>query len=138
MRENESGGELTIIFDNCQGQNKNNTVLELLAYLVKVGYFKQVNFVFLIVGHTKNSADAHFNCLKRMYRKSDIFTFDDLIEKLDQSTKVTVVEAKEKDFNNWDAYLSHFYQDFKRQVKQNHIFLQHIAKVAWVTIFLLT
>ena len=37
LRKNEAGGELTIIFNNCQGQNKNNTVLKLLAYLVEVG-----------------------------------------------------------------------------------------------------
>ena len=53
LRENEMGGELSIVFDNCSGQNKNNTILKMLCYLVEMGYFKQVNFIFLIVGHTK-------------------------------------------------------------------------------------
>ncbi len=39
-------GELSIIFDNCTGQKKNNTVLKLLVWLTKMGYFKEVNFVF--------------------------------------------------------------------------------------------
>ncbi len=46
FRKNEKGGELNIIFDNCSGQNKNNSVLRLIPYLVEVGYFKAVNFVF--------------------------------------------------------------------------------------------
>jgi len=29
LREGNPGGELNIIFDNCTGQNKNNTVLKL-------------------------------------------------------------------------------------------------------------
>ena len=53
LRENEMGGELSIVFDNYSGQNKNNTILKMLCYLVEMGYFKRVNFIFLIVGHTK-------------------------------------------------------------------------------------
>jgi len=50
-------GELNIIFDNCGGQNKNSTVLSLAAWLMALNYFKRVNFIFLVVGHTKNAAD---------------------------------------------------------------------------------
>ena len=49
-----------IIFDNCSGQNKNNTVLKLAMFLKAVGYFKSVNFIFLIVGYTKNATDCLF------------------------------------------------------------------------------
>ena len=42
LREEEVGGELNIIFDNCSGQNKNNTVLKLAAWLMAMGYFKSV------------------------------------------------------------------------------------------------
>jgi hypothetical protein len=47
------GGLLNIIFDNCSGQNKNNTVLKLLAWLMAMGYFKEIHFIFLVAGHTK-------------------------------------------------------------------------------------
>jgi hypothetical protein len=47
------GSELNIIFDNCSGQNKNNTVLKLLAWLMAMGYFKVIHFIFVMVGHTK-------------------------------------------------------------------------------------
>ena len=68
LRENSVGGELNIIFDNCSGQNKNNAVIRLAGWLNAMNYFKEVNFLFLVVGHTKNSADRLFNCLKQEYR----------------------------------------------------------------------
>ena len=36
LRENMLGGELTIVFDNCSGENKNNTVLKMVSYLVEM------------------------------------------------------------------------------------------------------
>ncbi len=63
IHENEKGGEVIIVFDNCSEQNKNNTVLRLIPFLVELGYFMTVNFIFLVVGHTKNSADMIFNVL---------------------------------------------------------------------------
>ncbi len=49
LKNDESGGELNIFFANCSGQNKNNTVLKLVPFLVEMEYFKGVNFVFLVV-----------------------------------------------------------------------------------------
>ena len=122
LRENEMGGELSIVFDNCSGQNKNNTILKMLCYLVEMGYFKQVNFIFLIVGHTKNAADRLFNILKYTYRSSDIFTMPDLCKELDKSECVTVIPAVEGDFKDWDKFLNLYYSEFKKKVKHNHIF----------------
>ena len=92
LQEDEIGGELTVVFDNCTGQNKNNTVLKLLVYLIEMKFFKKVNFVFLIVGHTKNVADHLFNALKNVYRKENIYTFPQLLIVLNTSDKVTVIE----------------------------------------------
>ena len=78
-REESVGGELNIIFDNCSGQNKNNTVLRLAGWLKAMGYFQRVNFIFLVVGHTKNAADRLFNSLKNEYRKRNLFTVDTLV-----------------------------------------------------------
>ena len=69
LREDMVGGELTIVFDNCSGQNKNNTVLNMVPYLVEMKYFLKVQFVFLVVGHTKNACDHLFNALKKVYRR---------------------------------------------------------------------
>ena len=122
LREDKMGRELTIVFDNFQGQNKNNTFIKMMTFIAETGYFKKVNAIFLVVGHTKNSADSHFNCLKLTYHKTDCFLMEDLLPILDVSDKVTVLETIEDDFKDWDAYLSHFYRDFVNKVQRNHIF----------------
>jgi hypothetical protein len=44
LHKDSVGSELNIIFDNCSGQNKYNTVLKLLAWLMAMGYFKEMHF----------------------------------------------------------------------------------------------
>ena len=39
IKDDEKGGTLNIVYDNCSGQNKNNTVLRLVPYLIEIGYF---------------------------------------------------------------------------------------------------
>lgn len=118
----ETGGELNIIFDNCTGQNKNNTVLKLMVWLTEMGYFKKVNFVFLIVGHTKNAADRIFNLVKLQYRLRNLYTFRELTEACATSQHVTVHPTTVEDFKDWEKYLDNFYTDYSGMVKQNHIF----------------
>ena len=91
LREGNPGGELNIIFDNCTGQNKNNTVLKLAIWLKEMGYFMRVNFVFLIVGHTTNACDCLFNLLKHQYSQKNTLTMDELIKSLSWSQKITVI-----------------------------------------------
>ena len=66
-------------------------MLKLDAWLKAAGYFVKVNFIFLIVGHTKNAADRLFNSLKTEYRAKNIYTMEGLIELLDASDCVSVI-----------------------------------------------
>lgn len=122
LRKDCAGGELNIFFDNCSGQNKNNTVIKLAGWLRAMGYFKTVNFVFLIVGHTKNAADRLFNSLKKEYRKKNMFTMEVLCEALNASDYVTIIPTVVDDFLEYDALFKQLYRDLSSQVKQNHIF----------------
>jgi len=65
LMEGDPGGELVIVFDNCSGQNINNTVLKMVTYLCGMGYFKKVQFLLLEIGHIKNVAGRLSNMLKR-------------------------------------------------------------------------
>jgi hypothetical protein len=47
LRNNEPSNFLTVIFDNCGGQNKDNVVLRLAPYLVEKGFLKEVTIVYL-------------------------------------------------------------------------------------------
>jgi hypothetical protein len=51
---------LTIVKGNFSGQNKNNVVLRLAHYLIKMNYFCTVDFVFCVRGHAKNACDRFF------------------------------------------------------------------------------
>ena len=92
LREGERGGELHVVFNNCSGQNKNNKVLALVPFLIEMGYFKKVSFIFLVVGHITNTADRLFDVLKELYRKENIGTMTQLYKTLNGSAKVTLYE----------------------------------------------
>ena len=78
--------------------HRRNTHLKLLVFLVELKYFKKVQLMFLIIGHTKNACDHLFNALKNLYRQENIYTFPQLLIRLDKSDKVTVTESVEADF----------------------------------------
>jgi hypothetical protein len=116
------GGELNIVFDNCSGQNINKTVIRLAGWLNAIHYFKEVNFIFLVVGHTKNAADRLFNCLKNEYHLQNLFTFQDLVEALNRSPRVTVHPTSIVDFHDYDRLTQELYRLLLGNIKTNHIF----------------
>ena len=96
--------------------------MKLLVYLTEMGFFKKVQFIFLIVGHTKNAADRLFNVLKLLYRKDNIATMTKLLKALSTSDQVTVVPAEEDNFKDYTTFLNLFYGNFTKKIKKNHIF----------------
>ncbi len=78
LHNDSVGGELNIMIDNFLGQNKNNTVLRLAAWMMAMNYFKEVDFIFLVVGNTKNAAHRLFDSVKDEYCLQNLFTFQDL------------------------------------------------------------
>ena len=81
--------QLNLWFDNCGGQNKNRMVLRLLAILAERRVAEEINFNFLVAGHTKNDCDRNFNLLKSVYRNSNCFVPSQMIEILNESDQVT-------------------------------------------------
>jgi hypothetical protein len=90
--------ELNVVMDNCGGQNKNRFVLRLAPLFVELLYYKQVNIIFLVAGHTKNAADRLFNLLKVQYRKSQCFTMTQLNTVLNQNEYVESIKVNSEDF----------------------------------------
>lgn len=54
------GAKLHLQLDNTTAENKNNTVLGLVALLVAWGVFREASIFFMTVGHTYNELDAAF------------------------------------------------------------------------------
>ena len=119
----KGGNELSIVMDNCTGQNKNRMVLRLAPLLVEMGFFKKVSFVFLIRGHTKNICDRYFALMKKFFHKSQVYTYPDLIEILNKQEHVTVLPMETDVFKDMDKFLNkHFRHLPSGSVTINQIF----------------
>ena len=80
MKNIPKDSSIILYSDNCAGQNKNQTVIGYLSYLVKVlKYFKEIELNFMISGHTKFSPDGHFGRIKSSIKETNCFSILDLI-----------------------------------------------------------
>ena len=75
--------------DNCSGQNKNNPMLQYLAWRVIVGLHIEILLCFLIAGHTKFSADGHFGNIKIKTGRTSISSLGDIAKCIVESTPET-------------------------------------------------
>jgi hypothetical protein len=85
-------------------------VLRLPLYLVEYGFYEEVEFVFLIVGHTKNPCDARFNSLKLTFRHSNVYTMAQALGKLNEHWQCDAEEFH--DHRDWDKFLDVLYSRF--------------------------
>ena len=58
--------------DNCSGQNKNNAMIQYLAWRAATKRHTSLTLSFLVVGHTKFSPDWCFGLFKRLYRRTKV------------------------------------------------------------------
>jgi hypothetical protein len=96
--------------DNCGGQNKNKFVLRLAPLFVELRYYRRVNIIFLVAGHTKNAADRLFNLLKQQYRKCQVYTMSQLQETLDENTYVECIKVGVDDFLDYGKFEDTLYK----------------------------
>jgi hypothetical protein len=123
LNSNDPIGVLNIVMDNCSGQNKNKMVLRLANYLVEMGYFKEVNFCFLVVGHTKNHADRLFNLAKLSIRSTNVYCMKDFLFLISKNEHIHAVHVHADNFFEWGKYLDELYHNFdKPGVKKWQLF----------------
>ena len=109
--------------DNCTGQNKNRMVIRFVLLMVELNYYEEVQLLFLVTGHTKNSADRLFNLLKQVYRKQNLFTMKQLIDSLGTNPLVTPAAISSDDLLDFDEYEDRIYRRLDAgSVKKNHVF----------------
>lgn len=123
LEDGKCAKRLSFIMDNCSGQNKNGHVLRLALWLVEVGYFQTVEFIFYVRGYTKNLCDRMFNLLKKRYHQSQIYSVEGLKEKLNSLDNVHYYHVDCETFYDVNAMLSQCYKPFPTgSIKQNHFF----------------
>lgn len=74
------GGRLMLILDNTSGENKCDTIIGLLAWLVWLGWFEQTGFFCMLKGHTYNELDQSFNTLIKSMLQYAIYTVSRLAQ----------------------------------------------------------
>ena len=97
--------------DNCIGQNKNNTMLQVqnklmcvnkliltcssqyLCWRVMVGLNESISLSFLLVGHTKFTPDACFGLFKKRFRQTNVQSLKDIVEVVNTSAEVNTAEV---------------------------------------------
>ncbi len=98
-------GNLSIVMDNCGGQNINK--------MVEKNYFKLAEFMFFVGGHTKNVCDRQLSALKICYHKANVPTMDMLHQVSNELDAVTFCTMSSHIFFDYDDTLNNCYKQFK-------------------------
>jgi hypothetical protein len=118
--------------DNCVGQNKNNALLQYLMYRLLIGLHDKIELSFLIVGHTKFSPDGYFGLIKRHYRRSQVYTYDQLSDIVETSStnghNCCVRVSNNIDspviYRDWSSWLSQYFEKFKGITNYHHFCIE--------------
>ena len=117
--------------DNCTGQNKNNTLIQYLAWRVLTHRNKSIKISFLPVGHTKFSPDWCFGLIKQLFRKTTVGCLDDIAKVVDDSAVVNVSQLVGSSTGevfvqcfDWTGFLQCFFKRIDGIKKIHHFTLE--------------
>jgi hypothetical protein len=120
--------------DNCVGQNKNNALIHYLMYRVLSGLHTNIEMSFLIVGHTKFSPDSHFGIIKQRYRRSQIYTYEQLAKTIEESAHLgynhchrfcQTEKQKKVVYRNWSEWLARYFKQIKGITNYHHFIIKN-------------
>ena len=103
---------LHITVDNTTGENKNETLLAMCAWIVAAGYVSQVRVLFLMVGHTHVIIDHIFGVITVGLRRKEMVLPEHLQQNIDGSL------AANPQYMAKPCEILHCLWDFKAWVKE--------------------
>jgi hypothetical protein len=133
-------GETTVYLtaDNCVGQNKNNALIQYLVYRILSNLHNKIEMSFLVVGHTKFSPDSHFGLLRKQYRNSSVYTYDQLANLIDQSIqsgcnhchRYSKIDNEQTGivYRNWSDWLNNYFKTIPSITSYHHFIIDHEDK----------
>lgn len=133
--------EIIIHADNCSGQNKNNAMIQYLAWRVLTGKHKRITYSFMVAGHTKFSPDGFFGLLKLKLKNSEVDNLEDLVNVIESSTNgyniaQTIYDENDERkvfFYSWTEYLKKFFKPLPNILKYHHfIFNQEEPGIVYI------
>ena len=71
--------------DNCTGQNKNNCMVQYLAWRALTNRHSSITLSFLVVVHTKFAPDWCFGLFKRLYRHTKVGSLKSVVQVVNES-----------------------------------------------------
>jgi hypothetical protein len=133
--------EIIIHADNCSGQNKNNAMIQYLAWRVLTGKHKRITYSFMVAGHTKFSPDGFFGLFKLKLKNSEVDNLEDLVNVIASSTNgynvaQTIYDENDERkvfFYSWTEYLKKIFKPLPNILKYHHfIFNQEEPGIVYV------
>lgn len=122
LKNGDSSKEIRIVFDNCSGKNKNNSVLKLAPIFVALGYFNTVEFSLIGCWSYQKLCWHSFQCVESIYWVKDSHSMEELCQQLHHSKRISIHNTEENDFHDCDKSLSRLYSNLAGKTKPNHIF----------------
>lgn len=109
--------EAQVHADNCGAQNKNSAFIWYYLWHMLSGLHKEINYNFLLPGHTKFSPDWCFGPLKQKTQKTFILSLFDIARSVEESSSVNVAELVGLHngkvlipTHDWFKYLGNFFK----------------------------
>ena len=124
--------------DNSGAQNKNNAVLHYLMYRILIGLHDKINLSFMVVGHTKFAPDGYFGLIKYRYRRSNVYTYDQLADLIEKSSEnghnICQRYSYSKGSQNfiyqdWSSLFSKYFKKLSGIRKYHHFHFSHQNRV---------
>lgn len=122
--------EVYLSADNCVGQNKNNALIQYLMYRVLTGLHRKIEMSFLVVGHTKFSPDGFFGLIRQRYRRSQVYTYEQLAKVIEECSvnghticqryHDSINQASEIIYRDWTKWLSLYFKPIPNITKYHH------------------
>ena len=115
--------------NNCVGQNKNDIVVQYLAWRIIAGLNDTAELSFMLVGHTKFAPDCFFGLFKRLYRLSLVDTMTDRVRVVKESSSsgknqaeltVTPLGLREVYWIDWSQFFQHFFKPIPSTTTYHH------------------
>ena len=130
-------GETDVKFhaDNCTGQNKNNTFMHYLLWRVITERHREIEYSFMIAGHTKFACDGCFGVLKSKVKKSFVSSVYDIYMAVEKSSEEKGCNMAELvgthdgkvmiKCYDWTRYMSTYFKKLEGIKKYHHFTFSH-------------
>lgn len=84
-------------------------------YRILMGLHSNIELSFLVVGHTKFSPDGYFGLIRHRYRRSQVYTYEDLSKVVEESSPnghnvCQTYNQPKIIYRNWTDWLAQFFK----------------------------